>query len=159
MSGTRTASSGLGICFPQAILMCFKDLNSSPLTMHSYHEQAYGEDRPRGLVRVAYVAVSGAVLVVISPARGCSCRDRRVQVVAGCGNEVLGALLLGPPLGALVGGLVGLAAGLLLNRARTTCPPSQSLTPPTPSATKSIEPIGIFPSLKVNPLSHLEQTV
>jgi hypothetical protein len=113
--------------YPDALL---KDLNNSP-TMDSYHEQASGEDRPRGLVRVAYIAVSGAVLggyfapwlLLPGPAG---------PGEAGCGNEVLGALLLGPPLGAFVGGLVGLAAGLLLNRAVYHMP-----SKPKPDATYS----------------------
>ncbi len=105
----------VGDLFPGYPDELLRDLNSSP-TMHSYREQASGEDRPRGLVRVAYIAVSGAVLGGYfapwllwpsPPGPG----------EYGCGNEILGALLLGPPLGALVGGLVGLAAGLLFNRA------------------------------------------
>ena len=99
----------VGDLFPSYPDELLRDLNSSP-AMHSHHEQAVCEDRPSKSVRVAYVAVSGAVLggyfapwlLLPGPAG---------PGEAGCGNEVLGALLLGPPLGALVGGLIGLAAG------------------------------------------------
>ncbi len=67
------------------------------------------------LIRLAYLTVCGAVLggplavwllMPGLPGPG----------EAGCGNEVLGAFLFGLPGGALLGGLLGLTAALILNR-------------------------------------------
>ncbi len=83
----------VGDLFPSYPGALLKELNSSS-TVHSYHEQALAEYRPRGLVPVAHIAAYGAVLgAYFAP----------------------WLLLPGPPLGALAGGLLGLIAGSLFN--------------------------------------------
>jgi hypothetical protein len=109
----RELNQWLGEPFPSYPDQLLRDLNGLSRSLLS-HDLPRGEDRPGGWIRVAYLAVAGAVLggpIAVwlllpgPPGPG----------EAGCGNDVLGALLFGPILGALAGGLLGFTAGLLFN--------------------------------------------
>jgi hypothetical protein len=109
----RELNQWLGDPFPGYPDEFLRELNGSS-DVRSFHEQPSSEDRTGGLIRVAYLTVSGAVLggplavwllLPEPPGPG----------EGGCGLEVLGAFLFGPLVGALVGGLLGLTAGLLFN--------------------------------------------